>query len=236
MADKATTTASSIVLEDASLVRQVQEGDTGAFGRLVVKYQDRVVNLCWRMCGDLDDAQDLAQEAFVHALQKIATYRFDASFYTWLFRIAVNQSLSHRRKTRRVVLSLHDSDGRLCDEDRPGRTPRRETDASDDPIARLAARELQQELLDALDRLEEDERAIVVLRDIEALDYREIAEVLDVSVGTVKSRLHRSRMALRALMLRREHVSDRTAGGAKTAKRAYRSDAEDGGMRVERGS
>ena len=119
MPDKSPTTASPIALEDAMLVRQVQDGDMGAFSRLVAKYQDRVVNLCWRVCGNPEDAQDLAQETFLHALEKIGLYRFEAAFYTWLFRIAVNQALSHRRKGRRVTLSLHGGEGRC----RPDRRP-----------------------------------------------------------------------------------------------------------------
>ncbi|HOA73235.1 MAG TPA: sigma-70 family RNA polymerase sigma factor [Phycisphaerae bacterium] len=193
MADKsATMPASPIALEDAAAVRQVQDGDMGAFSRLVAKYQDRVVNICWRVCGNLEDAQDLAQETFLQALQKIGSYRFAASFYTWLFRIAVNQALSHRRKSRRVTLSLHDGDGEWPEGAAEGRTP-----ADEEPLARLAARELQQRLLRGLDSLDDDYRAIIVLRDIESLDYQEIAEILEISVGTVKSRLHRARMALR---------------------------------------
>jgi RNA polymerase sigma-70 factor (ECF subfamily) len=144
------------------------------------------------VCGNPDDAQDLAQETFLHALQKIGSYRFAASFYTWLFRIAVNQALSHRRKSRRVTLSLHDGDGEWTNRPAGGQTP-----AEEEPLARLAARELQQRLLCGLDSLDDDYRAIIVLRDIESLDYQEIAEVLEISVGTVKSRLHRARMALR---------------------------------------
>jgi len=198
MADKsAPTTTSPITLEDALLVRQAQDGDVGAFGRLVSRYQDRVVNICWRICGNLEDAQDLAQETFLHALEKIASYRFEAGFYTWLFRIAVNLALSHRRKARRVTLSLHNGDGKWMGElQKDGRTGR-ESAAADEPLSRLAARELQGRVVEGLDRLEDDYRAIIVLRDIESLDYQQIAEVLDINLGTVKSRLHRARLALR---------------------------------------
>jgi len=191
----ATLNASPIALEDALSVRQVQDGDMGAFSRLVAKYQDRVVNVCWRICGHADDAQDLAQETFLHALEKIGTYRFASSFYTWLFRIAVNLSLSHRRKARRIMLSLHSDEGDWSD-----RVPDRLAGASDpagEPLARLTARELHERLVSGLDRLEDDFRAVIVLRDIEGFDYQEIAEVLDINVGTVKSRLHRARLALR---------------------------------------
>jgi len=209
MADQSTRNASPTALEDATLVHQVQDGDTGAFGRLVTRYQDRVVNLCWRMCGNLDEAHDLAQETFLHAIQKLNLYRFEASFYTWLFRIAVNECLSHRRKCKRVVLSLHGGDGKYMTDQRDMRMAGRESTETQEPISRLTARELQDELVAALDRLEDDYRAIVVLRDVEGLDYQEICEVLDLSIGTVKSRLHRARLALRDLILRRERSAVR---------------------------
>lgn len=203
MADRSPHSARPLAPEDATLVRQVQEGDTRAFGRLVTKYQDRVVNLCWRMCGNLDDAHDIAQEAFINAYEKISFYRFEASFYTWLFRIAVNQALTHRRRSRRPVLSLHDGDGEMRDVPAE-QSPRRETSDSDQPVERLAAREMHEVLLAALEKLDDDQRAVIVLRDVEGLDYRQIAEVLEISAGTVKSRLHRARMALRELIVRRE--------------------------------
>ncbi len=201
MAEKLTTNVSPIALEDAMLVRQVQDGDAGAFGRLVVKYQDRAVNLCWRMCGSLEDSQDLAQEAFLRAFEKIGAYRFEASFYTWLFRIVVNTVLTQRRRKRRVTLSLHDGDGKWADYLRDEHPAGRQTDEADDPLSRLSAREMQQQLLAGLERLDDDHRAIIVLRDIEAMDYRQIAEVLEITVGTVKSRLFRARMALREMIL-----------------------------------
>lgn len=199
MADKSgiAATASPIALEDAVVVRQVQDGDIGAFTRLVSKYQDRVLNVCWRVCGNLDDAQDLAQEAFLHALEKIGLYRFQASFYTWLFRIAVNLALSHRRKNRRAVLSLHDGTGEWADARLADRRFKRAADEDAGPLGRLSARELQDRVLQGLNALDDDYRAVIVLRDIESFDYQEIAEVLEISIGTVKSRLHRARMALR---------------------------------------
>jgi RNA polymerase sigma-70 factor (ECF subfamily) len=209
MADKSTTSVSPIALEDALLVHQVQDGDTEALGRLVAKYRDRVVNLCWRMCGKLDEAQDLTQETFLRVLEKIDSYRFEAAFYTWLFRIAVNECLSHRRKNKRVVLSLHNDDGNCADDPRDLRRTGREPSDAQEPLARLTAREVQNQLAAALDRLDDDQRAVVVLRDIESLDYQQIGEVLDISIGTVKSRLHRARLALRDMLLRGERADAR---------------------------
>jgi len=185
-------------LEDAVLVRQVQEGDMVAFTRLVMKYQNRVLNLCWRICGNLDDAQDLTQEAFLNALEKIQTYRQQAGFYTWLFRIAVNEALSLRRKAaRRVTLSLHDGDGECRDDHQAARLVNRVSADPDDPPARLSAREMHERVLEGLEQLSDDYRTVLVLRDVESFDYQQIAEILEVSLGTVKSRLHRARMAMR---------------------------------------
>ncbi len=179
--------------DDALLARQAQAGDLGAFSRLVVRYQDRVLNLCWRLSGNLEDAQDLAQEAFLKALEKITSYRHQAGFYTWLFRIAVNQALSLRRKTgRRPTLSLH-----ACSDDGQELIER-----VGDPRLAAADRMLEMDearacIEKALDDLEDDHRCVLVLRDIEGMDYQQMADVLEVSVGTIKSRLHRARMALR---------------------------------------
>lgn len=184
------------------LVRQVQSGDMAAFGRLTVKYQDRVVNLCYRVSGSPDDAQDLAQEAFLNALEKIGAYRFQASFYTWLCRIAINESLSWRRKSRRVTLSLHAEDGQWAAGTAPGRAG--VSRGEDDPLASVSAREIQQLVAKGIEALDDDHRTVLVLRDIDGLDYREIADVLEVNVGTVKSRLHRARMSLRELLVKRK--------------------------------
>lgn len=180
--------------DDAVLVEQARNGDMTAFGHLVARYQDRVVNTCWRMCGCLDDAQDIAQEAFLNALQSLESFRGRSSFYTWLFRIAVNLSLSHRRKrARRPVLSLHTGD----DEPMYGDAAMRVVSVDDDPSARLHGHETQRLVADALEAMDDDHRAVLVLRDIEGFDYTRIAEVLELPVGTVKSRLARGRLALR---------------------------------------
>lgn len=203
--DKTRTPTRPLALEDAVLVRQVREGNAGALGTLVAKYQDRVVNLCWRMSGQLDLAQDLAQETFLRVLEKLDTYRSEASFYTWLFRIAVNECLAHRRKHKRVILSLHNGDEDWADTTGVLPAQRQQGDRQD-PLAWLTTREMQDELAAALDRLDDDHRAVVVLRDIESLSYEQIAKVLDLSTGTVKSRLHRARMTLREILLRDRRV------------------------------
>lgn len=192
----ATSTAAPV--EDAVLVEQARSGDMGGFSRLVTKYQDRVLNTCWRICGNIEDAQDLTQEAFLRALEAIDSFRHRAGFYTWLFRIAVNLSISHRRKSARAVkLSLHDADGRWKGDHQATQLVGRVSRDPEDPPTRLSAREMERLVVEELDQLDGDHRAVIVMRDIESFNYQQIADILEVPVGTVKSRLHRARMDLR---------------------------------------
>jgi len=157
-----------------------------------------LLNTCWRVCGHHDDAQDLTQEAFLKALEKIGTFQHKAGFYTWLFRIAVNLSISHRRKSaRQMKLSLHDGDGKWVGDHQASALVGRVSHEPMEPSSRLSARELQRQVVEELDRLDDDHRAVLVLRDIESFDYQQIAEILEVPIGTVKSRVHRARMELR---------------------------------------
>lgn len=183
---------------DAEVVARVQSGETVAYTTLVVKYQDRIFNTCWRICGNLEDARDLTQDAFVKALEGIAAFRQDSGFYTWLFRVAVNLSLSHRRKAKtRHAVSL--SQTPAADGTQAEQLAKRIADArGEEPGGAMGAAELQGKMAAALSALDDDHRAVVVLRDIEGFDYAEIGEVLGIPPGTVKSRLHRARMELRA--------------------------------------
>lgn len=193
--------AKPVPLEDAELIEQVKAGQTESYGRLVEKYQDRVFNACWRVCGHLEDARDVTQEAFLKAFDGISTFRQQSGFYTWVFRIAVNLALSHRRKARlRYMVSLDESvslGGSQAEE-----LARRVKDAStEDPAGAAGQAELHGCVARALQELDHDQRAVVVLRDIEGLDYQEISDILQIPTGTVKSRLHRARMALREAIL-----------------------------------
>lgn len=190
--------AGAITVDDALLVEQVRGGDMSAFSRLIARYQDRIVNTCWRISGNLDDAQDLAQEAFLRALESIESFQHRAGFYTWLFRIAVNLAISHRRKAARAVkLSLHGSDGQSRVENQAARLVGRVTHDANDPPANVVSRETGQRVAEAIEQLDDEHRAVLVLRDIEGFDYQRIAEILDLPIGTVKSRLYRARMELR---------------------------------------
>ena len=203
MAKEPVTATREAAFDEAALVQQACAGDMNAFSRLVVRYQDRVLNTCWRICGNADDAQDLAQEAFLKVMEAIRSFRRQSTFYTWLFRVAVNLALGHRRQNaRQVRLSLHHGNGEQVVEHQAARLVGRVSNEPESPAGRMAARETEQQILAAMDRLDDEHRTVVVLRDIEGFDYAQIAEILDVPVGTVKSRLSRARMELRERLQR----------------------------------
>ena len=183
--------------DDLSTVQRVQAGDMAAFAELVSKYQDRVFNTCWRICGHLEDARDLTQEAFLKALKSIGSFRAQSGFYTWLFRIAVNLAVSHRRREDYRTARSLDSGG-------DGMASAGVTTPSalrlvvpQEADANMERREIHSRVVNAIQALDADQRAVVVLRDIEGMDYRQIGELLEIAPGTVKSRLHRARSALR---------------------------------------
>jgi RNA polymerase sigma-70 factor (ECF subfamily) len=179
--------ASAAPRTDAELAAAGGQGDPAAFGELVLRHQDRAFNLAFRLTGSREDAADAVQEAFLKAYRGIQSFRRQSSFYTWLFRIVVNEVRSRRRSgaARRPSFSLDAADGPGLRADGP------------DPSEQASLAERRQIVEEALQSLEFDQRAIVALRDIEGRDYAEIAEVLGCPQGTVKSRLHRARMALK---------------------------------------
>ena len=189
---------------DIALLQKAQAGDRGAYGQVVLLYQDRLYNAVLRLVGDREEARELTQEAFMRGLMKIDSFRGDASPYTWLFRIAVNLAISHLRKTSRFrVFSLDrpggGKGGRHGDDDQASglldRVARERPDSA--PPAKLEGRERDQAVLTALGRLDAEYRAVLVMRDIEGFDYQQMADVLGLPLGTLKSRLFRARLALR---------------------------------------
>ena len=175
----------------------MQAGRTEAFGELVEQYQDRIFNTCWRICGSLEDARDITQDAFLKALTSISDFHGKSAFYTWLFRIAVNMALSHRRKMKHRATTSLDRSMDQSGSQAEGLAGRMVETKAGDPAAQVQEAELATLAVKALQELEDDHRAVVVLRDIEGMDYRDIASILGIATGTVKSRLHRARMALR---------------------------------------
>ena len=189
---------------DAMLIRQAQNGDRAAYGQIVLTYQDRLYNAVLRLVGDADEAAELTQEAFTRGLMKIDSFRGDASAYTWLFRIAMNLALSELRKVQRHrVFSLDrpsqaaGAQGGRDGDQASGLIDRIAQDRSAGPLETIERQERDEQVLAALGRLDPEYRAVLVMRDIEGFDYAQMAEVLDVPLGTLKSRLFRARLALR---------------------------------------
>lgn len=175
--------------DDQRLVEACRAGRTEAFGMLVLRYKDRLYPTIARLTGSPEDALDILQDAFLRAYQKLGHFQGGSSFYTWVYRIAVNLALSERRKRRPAI-------------HRPGPLALDPAEAADDPERSDPAGPL--ELADrkrlveqALETLAPEYRAVVVLKDMDGLRYEEIAETLGIPIGTVRSRLHRGRCELR---------------------------------------
>jgi RNA polymerase sigma-70 factor, ECF subfamily len=175
------------VNDDRELIDQALSGNSAAFGQLVTRYQDRLYNSLVYLVGSADAAQDAVQEAFVQAFVKLDTFERASAFYTWLYRIAVNQSISRRRRERPLV---------SVDQirDNSGQDP---IDAGPPPEARLERLERGGQVRQALAALSEEHRSILILREIDECSYEQIAEILNLPVGTIRSRLHRARLQLR---------------------------------------
>ena len=187
---------------DADLIAASQSGETTAFDELVTRYQDRVYNLAYRLIGNHDDAAELAQESFLKAYRSLSTFRGDCAFYTWMFRITVNTVRSRQRfrAVRPSEIALSPGTGENDNNPRPSRMADRFEADGPDPVEEASRAETQRLVEQAISRLNVEQRMLITLRDIEGRDYAEIGDVLDCPRGTVKSRLHRARMALKALL------------------------------------
>jgi len=183
-------------VEDGELVERVKQGQTEAYGELVRRYQDRVFNACWRICGHLEDARDLTQEAFLKAFEGLSNFRQQSGFYTWIYRVAVNLSISHRRNVHRRRMASLDAGPTAVGTQAEELVKRVRSESDDDPTREPGEAELHRAVAQALQKLDDDHRAVIVLRDIEGFDYQEIAAILQIPPGTVKSRLFRARIAL----------------------------------------
>ncbi len=178
--------------DDARLVREAQAGDTRAFDELVHRYENRVYRLAFKILREEEDAADVLQDAFLSAFRGLKNFKAESTFSTWLYRIATNASLMKIRKRRDNQVSLEQS-----------QNDSRETetiaipDWSHQPLQELLDEETRDIMEDAVGRLPEDLRSVFVLRDVEELSNQEVAEVLELSVAAVKSRLHRARVFLR---------------------------------------
>ena len=183
-------------MPEEQLIRRAQQGDNGAFEELLLLHQKKVYNLCLRMSANTDDALDLSQEAFIRAWRSLGQYQFEASFSTWLFRLTSNICIDFlRRKKRRQETSLTESYDD-SDEGAELSVP----DMQPSPEQQAMTNETKIELARAMERLSPEHREILQLRVIEDLQYEQIADILGVRVGTVKSRLARARLSLRKIL------------------------------------
>jgi RNA polymerase sigma-70 factor, ECF subfamily len=171
-------------LDDQSLIDACRSGKTEAFGVLVSRYQDRLYPTVFRLTGCAEDAHDLLQDAFLRAYERLEQFHAESSFYTWIYRIAVNLALSDRRKRRHV------SSFALVDEPADDRR-------EEDPAAPLERAERDTLIQEALDTLAPDHRAVIVMKEFDGLRYEQIGAMLGIPLGTVRSRLHRARCELR---------------------------------------
>jgi RNA polymerase sigma-70 factor (ECF subfamily) len=177
---------------DRELVRECRRGNKDAFRVLVERYQRKILSVAAGMLQNQDDALEVTQEAFVKAYRNLDGFKGESSFYTWLYRIVVNLAIDRRRRERRH--------GTVAIEDRPGGGEDLEADLPSqrlsDPYQQAKSRELGDRLRSAIDDLTPDQKAVILLREVEGLSYDEISQVMQCPKGTVMSRLHYARKAL----------------------------------------
>lgn len=182
--------------EEMELVRRARKGDLPAYDELVRRYQERIYATVYHMTANHEDANDLAQEAFIKAFQALRSFKGGSSFYTWIYRIAVNKTINFLKQRRnKSQMSLDDLDFNAeHDPDLVAliseKTPRRE----------VGLAELQEKLNAAMLRLSEPHRLVVTLHDVQGLSHEEIAEIMDCNIGTVRSRLFYARQQLQAYL------------------------------------
>lgn len=177
---------------DDALVRLAQAGDTRAFDELVVRYRDKVYRLALRILRHEEDAAEALQDAFLSAYRGLKKFKAESTFSTWLYRVATNAALMRYRRRREGHISLEQSQG-----PNPEAEPLAIPDWSAQPLEELLDAETRSIMEEGIRRLPEDLRTVFLLRDVEELSNAQVAEILDLTVAAVKSRLHRARVSLR---------------------------------------
>ena len=180
------------------LVRAAAKGDEEAFAQLVRLHENKVYHLALRLCSNPEDAADVAQEAFLSAWRGLPNFRGESGFTTWLYRLVNNAAIDHLRKAKkqRADISMDDEEA-----------PLEAADPAPTPHEAAEGQELQQAVAHGLGQLREDHRQVLVMREIQQLSYEEIAQALDLDLGTVKSRLSRARNSLRKILLESGNLS-----------------------------
>lgn len=179
-------------LDDRALVAQAQQGDVAAYDQLVQRHQSKIYGLIYNMTGNQQDTEDLVQEVFIKGFKVLKRFKGKSSFYTWIYRIAINRTINFIKKRRnRSALSLNDMD--VAVENDPAYV---ELSARESPLRDASLAELQEKLNNALHTLSEKHRAVVVLHEIQGIPHDEIAKMMNCSPGTVRSRLFYARQQL----------------------------------------
>ena len=174
---------------DEQLVRKSQQDDERAFGELVSRYESKVYSLALKMLRNPEDAEDVLQDTFLRAYRGIKSFKGNSTFSTWIYRITANSALMRLRKRQLPTVSIDDADEREA--------PINIADWAPGPVEQMLNQETQAAMTEAIDALPPEFRQVFVLRDIEELSNAEVAEILDLSVAAVKSRLHRARLKVR---------------------------------------
>ena len=189
--------AAPLTPPDAELVRRSQFGDLSAYDELIRRHQSRIYGLLYHMTANHEDANDLTQEAFIRGFRALPSFRGGSSFFTWIYRVAVNRALNFRKQLRNRTPHLS-----LNDLDFPGEseTQLRELIGDQTPRRAAALAELQEKLNGALLKLSEKHRLVVTMHDVQGLSYDEIAEILGCNVATVRTRLFYARQLLQGLL------------------------------------
>jgi len=181
--------------DDAELLRRARAGDRDALRQLYERYHRRVLALVVGMVRNPEDAREIVQDTFVRAFRSLDSFKGDSSFYTWLYRIAVNRAIDLQRRGSKFQSAEFDESIALGEQ---ASSTSASFAASEDPFHAVRNRELGRKISEAIESLTPDHRAVILLREIEGLSYEEISEVMDCSLGTVMSRLHYARKKLQA--------------------------------------
>ena len=186
------------VMEDAELIRAVKAGEAGAFQSLVEQYQDRVINTCYGFVRDREDAKDIAQEVFIEIYQSLEKFREEAKLSTWIYRISVTKSLDFlRRKNRKKRMGQFKKLFNIDDV-----AERIEQPSGNNPDKNMEARERAQILQQAMDRLPENQKIAITLSKYEGFSNKEISEIMNTSVSSVESLIHRAKVNLKKKLYR----------------------------------
>lgn len=193
------------MIDETRLIKKAKAGSLEAFEQLILQYEKRIYNYCYRMTNNQEDAEDLAQEVFIKVYKSLHSFKGSSQFSTWIYRIAYNTCVDKFRKEKMVLVSLTQNDEEDKDMDLPSHEPL--------PEDQIVSREQYQALRECISTLKPEYKTAVILRDIQNYTYEEIADILNIPLGTVKSHISRGRAALRDALVARGMLYGAKGGG-----------------------